>query len=130
MTVKLLAFAGSTRNGSLNQVLLDLAVKEARDRGAEVTAIRLKDFALPLYDGDMEVEAFPQGARDLKALFRSHHRFLVATERVTTSRSPCQRAAWSKILSRVSDQPCISACIGGSLLRRHRSGQPCIWMRY
>lgn len=79
MTVKLLAFAGSTRNGSLNQALLDLAVKEARARGAEVTAIRLKDFALPIYDGDMEVEAFPQAARDLKALFRAHHGFLIAT---------------------------------------------------
>jgi len=79
MTVKLLAFAGSTRRGSLNQALLDLAVKEARARGAEVTAIRLKDFALPIYDGDLEVEAFPQAARDLKALFRAHHGFLIAS---------------------------------------------------
>jgi len=79
MTVKLLAFAGSTRNGSLNQALLDLAVKEARDRGAEVTAIRLKDFDLPLYDGDLEANAFPQAARDLKALFCSHHGLLIAS---------------------------------------------------
>jgi chromate reductase, NAD(P)H dehydrogenase (quinone) len=79
MTVKLLAFAGSTRKGSLNQALLDLSVREARDRGAEVTAIRLKDFALPIYDGDLEVEAFPQAAHDLKALFRAHHGFLIAT---------------------------------------------------
>ncbi|MDB5426780.1 MAG: NADPH-dependent reductase, partial [Phenylobacterium sp.] len=42
MTVKLLAFAGSTRSGSLNQALLDLAVAVARARGAEVTVIRLK----------------------------------------------------------------------------------------
>jgi chromate reductase, NAD(P)H dehydrogenase (quinone) len=40
MTVKLLAFAGSTRNGSLNQALLDLAVTEARAKGAEVTTAR------------------------------------------------------------------------------------------
>lgn len=79
MTAKLLAFAGSTRNGSLNQALLDLAVKEARARGAEVTEIRLKDFALPLYDGDLEASAFPPAARELKALFRAHHGFLIAT---------------------------------------------------
>jgi NAD(P)H-dependent FMN reductase len=78
MTVKLLAFAGSTRTGSLNQALLELAIKEARDRGAEVTAIRLKDFALPLYDGDLEASDFPQGARELKALFRAHHGLLIA----------------------------------------------------
>jgi len=79
MTVKLLAFAGSTRKGSLNQALLDLAVKEARARGAEVTEVRLKDFALPIYDGDLEADAFPQAARDLKALFRAHHGFLIAS---------------------------------------------------
>ena len=79
MTVKLLAFAGSTRAGSLNQALLDLAVFEARARGAEVTSIRLKDFDLPLYDGDLEVSAFPAAARELKALFQSHQGFLIAT---------------------------------------------------
>lgn len=79
MTVKLLAFAGSTRTGSLNQALLDLAVAEARARGAEVTSIRLKDFDLPLYDGDLEASAFPAKARELKALFRAHHGFLIAS---------------------------------------------------
>ena len=79
MTVKLLAFAGSTRMGSLNQALLDLAVGEARTRGAEVTSIRLKDFALPLYDGDLEQSDFPPAARELKALFQSHQGFLIAS---------------------------------------------------
>lgn len=79
MPVKLLAVSGSTRTGSLNQTLVDLAAAEARARGAEVTDVRLKDFALPLYDGDLEASAFPQAARDLKALFRSHHGFLIAT---------------------------------------------------
>jgi NAD(P)H-dependent FMN reductase len=79
MTIKLLAFAGSTRTGAFNQALLDLAVAAARTQGAEVTAIRLKDFDLPLYDGDIEANAFPQAARDLKALFRAHHGFLIST---------------------------------------------------
>ncbi|MDB5437360.1 MAG: NADPH-dependent reductase [Phenylobacterium sp.] len=79
MTVKLLAFAGSTRSGSLNQALLDLAVAEARARGAEVTEIRLKDFDLPLYDGDLEASAFPDAARELKSLFQSHQGFLIAS---------------------------------------------------
>jgi NAD(P)H-dependent FMN reductase len=79
MAAKLLAFAGSTRTGSLNQALLDLAVVEARAKGADVTAIRLKDFDLPLYDGDLEREAFPPAARELKALFVAHDGFLIAT---------------------------------------------------
>ncbi|WP_296600772.1 NADPH-dependent FMN reductase [Phenylobacterium sp.] len=79
MPVKLLALAGSTRAGSLNQALLDLAAKAARERGAEVTEIRLKDYPLPLYDGDLEASDFPQTARDLKALFCGHHGFLIAS---------------------------------------------------
>ena len=79
MTIKLLAFAGSTRTGSLNQALLDLAVADGQARGAEVTAIRLKDFALPLYDGDLEASDFPAKARELKALFQTHHGFLIAS---------------------------------------------------
>ncbi|MCR5881137.1 NADPH-dependent FMN reductase [Phenylobacterium sp. J367] len=79
MTVRLLAFSGSTRTGSLNQALLDLAVREAESRGAEVTAIRLSDFDLPIYDGDLEAQAFPDAARELKALMRAHHGFLIAT---------------------------------------------------
>jgi chromate reductase, NAD(P)H dehydrogenase (quinone) len=79
MTVKLLAMAGSTRAGSLNQTLIDLAVADARAKGALVTAIRLKDFDLPIYDGDLEANAFPQAARELKKLFVGHHGFLMAT---------------------------------------------------
>jgi NAD(P)H-dependent FMN reductase len=79
MPVRLLAFSGSTRTGSLNQALLDLAVKEAEARGAEVTAIKLSDFELPVYDGDIEREHFPQGARELKTLMRASHGFLIAS---------------------------------------------------
>ncbi|TAL28443.1 MAG: NADPH-dependent oxidoreductase [Phenylobacterium sp.] len=93
MTVKLLAMAGSTRTGSLNQALLDLAVAEARARGAEVTAIRLKDFALPLYDGDLEANAFPPAARELKALFVAHHGFLMATPEHNGSTSAVMKNA-------------------------------------
>jgi chromate reductase len=79
MTVKLLAFAGSARKASLNQTLLELVISEARARGAEVTSIKLKDFALPLFDEDVEAASVPDGARELKALFRRHNGFLIAS---------------------------------------------------
>src|SRR3546814_19279748 len=87
MTARLRAFAGGTRTGHLNQALLELAVAEARDRGAQVTAIRLKDFALPLYDGDLEQTDFPASARDLKALLQAHHGFLIAAPAYNVSHS-------------------------------------------
>ena len=79
MAVRLLAFAGSTRAESLNQALLDLAVAEARAKGADVTSVRLKDFDLPIYDGDLERDAFPPAARELKALFLANDGFLIAS---------------------------------------------------
>ncbi|WP_334162520.1 NADPH-dependent FMN reductase [Phenylobacterium sp.] len=77
--VKLLAFAGSTREGSLNQRLLDVAAEMARAEGAEVTSIRLRDFDLPLYDGDLEASAFPPAADELRRLFIEHDGFLIAS---------------------------------------------------
>jgi len=77
--VKLLAFAGSTREGSLNQRLLDVAADMARAEGAEVTSIRLRDFDLPLYDGDLEANAFPTSADELRRLFIAHDGFLIAS---------------------------------------------------
>jgi len=76
---RLLAFAGSTRAGSFNQRLLDLAAAAARDAGAEVTQIRLRDFDLPLYDADLEASAFPPAADELRALFVAHDGFLIAS---------------------------------------------------
>lgn len=76
---RLLAFCGSTRTGSYNQRLLDLAVQMARDEGAEVTDINLKDYDLPLYDGDLEAGAFPKSADQLRALFIEHDGFLIAS---------------------------------------------------
>lgn len=77
--VKLLAFAGSTRTGSYNQRLLDLAVGLAREAGAEVTAIALRDYPMPLYDGDLERDAFPAVADDFRALMIAHDGFLIAS---------------------------------------------------
>ena len=41
-----------------------------------MTSIRLKDFDLPLYDGDLEASTFPAKARELKALFDDGVRIL------------------------------------------------------
>jgi NAD(P)H-dependent FMN reductase len=47
MTPRILAFAGSTRRDSFNKRLVPIACRGARDAGAEVTLIDLKDFPLP-----------------------------------------------------------------------------------
>jgi chromate reductase, NAD(P)H dehydrogenase (quinone) len=78
--MKILAFAGSIRTGSFNKMLLQIAVEGARTNGAEVTHVDLREFHLPLYDPDQEArDGLPPGAKQLKALFRTHEGLLIAS---------------------------------------------------
>ena len=77
--VKILALSGSLQSESLNQRLLDRAVHFTREAGADVTSIKLEDFNLPLYSQGREMNAFPEEAKRLKALFCSHDGFLIAS---------------------------------------------------
>ncbi|MGH9815186.1 MAG: NADPH-dependent FMN reductase [Candidatus Acidiferrales bacterium] len=91
---KILAFAGSTRTGSVNKKLLRVAATAARDAGAEVTVIDLRDLALPLYDGDLEESnGLPEGAKKLKELMKSHHGLLLACPEYNSSISPALKNA-------------------------------------
>src|SRR5258708_8007129 len=92
--IKILAFSGSSRRDSLNQKLLDRAVLGAREAGAEVTPIRLSDFALPIYDADWEAEhGLPEGAQKLKALLASHRGLLIATPEHNRGFTPLAKKA-------------------------------------
>lgn len=78
--IKILALSGSTRSGSFNQRLLDIAVTGARHAGAEVTVIDLNDYPLPLYNQDLEYsEGMPEQAAALKKLMLSHSGLLIAS---------------------------------------------------
>ena len=80
MTIKILALSGSTRAGSLNRLLLDVASSGARSAGANVTSIDLADFPLPFYDADFEAEnGLPHEAELLQSLVATHHALLIAT---------------------------------------------------
>lgn len=77
---KILAFAGSTRSDSFNKLLIEVAADGARSAGAEVTVIDLRDYPLPLYDGDLEAnEGLPDNAMKLKALFNDHQGLLISS---------------------------------------------------
>ncbi len=78
--VNILAFAGSTRADSFNKKLVKIAAQGAKEQGAEVTVIDLRDFPMPLYDGDLEgAEGLPENALKLKALMRQQQGFLIAS---------------------------------------------------
>ena len=83
---KILAFAGSTRIGSFNKKLVRVAVDAAREAGAQVTLIDLREFPLPLFDGDLEdAQGLPDNAKKLKALMREHDGFLISSPEYNSS---------------------------------------------
>ena len=79
-TPRILVFGGSLRRDSYNHKLASLAAQAAKDAGAEVTLIRLRDFPMPVYDQEIEDETgLPEEAKRLKKLFTSHDGFLIAS---------------------------------------------------
>jgi chromate reductase len=83
---KILAFAGSTRVDSFNKKLVKIAAAGAMESDVDVTVIDLRDFAMPLYDGDLEQkEGLPSNARKLKDLMLSHQGFLIASPEYNSS---------------------------------------------
>jgi NAD(P)H-dependent FMN reductase len=86
---KILAFAGSLRHDSWNRKLLRAAVDAARAAGGDVTLIELADYPLPLMDEDLEArEGLPDNAQRLKALFKDHDAFLIASPEYNSSIPP------------------------------------------
>lgn len=83
---KILAFAGSTRRESFNKRLVRIAAAGAERAGADVTVIDLKEYALPLFDQDLEEdEGPPENAVKLKALFAETDGFLIASPEYNSS---------------------------------------------
>ena len=83
---RILAFAGTTRTEALNKKLIRVAAAAAREAGAEVTLIDLRDLPLPLYDGDLEArEGIPENAMKLKELLKSHRGMLLSTGEYNSS---------------------------------------------
>lgn len=85
-TPRILAFAGSTRRRSWNKQLVAIAAEGARQAGAEVTLIDLKDYPLPLFDEDLEAESgLPASAVALQELFLAHQGLLIASPEYNSS---------------------------------------------
>ncbi len=83
---RILAFAGSTRTESFNKKLIKIAVEGARAAGAEVTLVDLRDFPMPLYDGDLEAASgLPEHAKRLKKLFIENAGLMISTPEYNSS---------------------------------------------
>ena len=112
---KILAFAGSAREGSFNKQLVQIAAAAARTAGAEVTYLDFRDLPLPLYDQDLEAkEGLPDNVLKLKQLMKSHQGFLIACPEYNSSITPLLKNAidWAS-RSEPGEPPLALSCFKG-----------------
>ena len=92
--IRMVALAGSTRRGSLNQQLV--AEVARRTAHAEVQVLNLNHYPLPLYDGDLEgSRGVPETAQELARILATGDALVIA--------SPEYNASMSAVLKNVLD---------------------------
>lgn len=77
--MKILVFAGSTRQQSFNRQLATVAAAMARAAGAEVTHLELGNLDIPLYNADLEARGTPADVMRLKRLLFEHPAWLICS---------------------------------------------------
>jgi chromate reductase, NAD(P)H dehydrogenase (quinone) len=79
--MRVLAFAASSRKESLNRKLIELAARLAEEvADAEVDLADFSEFAMPVYDGDLEAaEGLPPGADELRRRLERADATMIAT---------------------------------------------------
>lgn len=86
---KVVAFAGSARCDSINKKLVKEAARLAQDMGATVKVLDLKDYPMPLYDGDLEdTQGIPLTAKQFKAALAPSQVIMIASPEYNGSYSP------------------------------------------
>lgn len=86
--VKIIVLAGSVRKESMNQKIASAASSHAKSM-IEVEYINLKDYPMPIYDGDIEMnEGVPISVKKLRKKFIKSNGFIIASPEYNSSISP------------------------------------------
>lgn len=93
---RVLVFAGSTRQDSVNRKLAKVAARQLEKAEIPATLVELRDYPMPIYDGDLETEAgVPATVAAFQELLRSHEALVIA--------SPEFNGSFSALLKNVID---------------------------
>lgn len=82
---RLLVFAGSTRKLSHNRKLAREVAAMAQDAGIATTHLELGDYAIPMYNADLEAEGTPADVMKLKQVFYDHPAWIICTPEYNAS---------------------------------------------
>ncbi|MEG6508197.1 NAD(P)H-dependent oxidoreductase [Methyloligella sp. 2.7D] len=87
--MRLLFFAGSTREGSFNKRMARLAQHIATANGIEGVFVDLAEYEMPLYNGDLEKhEGPPKAALEFRALMAEYDGVFIASPEYNSSITP------------------------------------------
>lgn len=106
-----LTFSGSIRRESLNRLLQRDMSERLSARGAEVTALDLADYPLPIFNEDLEAEQMPEAAIALGRLFVEADIIFIASPEYNAGLTPLlvNTLAW---VSRQKGRPFRHAVFG------------------
>jgi NAD(P)H-dependent FMN reductase len=89
---QILIFAGSMRADSIHRKLARAAAAALEKAGGKVKLIELRDYPIPIYDGDLEVaEGVPEAANQLRNLIGGCDGFAIASPEYNGSFSPLMK---------------------------------------
>ncbi|MGL4440885.1 MAG: NADPH-dependent FMN reductase, partial [Bosea sp. (in: a-proteobacteria)] len=89
---KILVLSGSSRAGSMNQKLAELAAKKINAAGATATLISLADYPLPLVDATGFGNS-PEAATKLRELIDAHHGLFLTSPEYNAGYAPALKNA-------------------------------------
>jgi len=112
-TIRIVALAGSLRKESYNKKLVQIAARAARAAGAEVTYLDLRDYALPVFDEDLEkAQGLPETAKKLKQIFIGHDGYLLSCPEYNSSITAVLKNTIDWVSRPVPGEPPLAAFTG------------------
>ena len=103
--MKLLVFAGSTRQQSYNRRLAAVVARMARQHGAEVTHLELAEFDVPMYNADLEAGGTPPDVMRLKQIAWEHPAWIICAPEYNASYPALLKNTLDWISSPVKSDP-------------------------
>lgn len=105
---KILIVPGSNRGGSYNARLAASAQKVLSTMECDVTRISLRDYPMPIYDGDLEAQkGAPENVVRLVKLFEAHDGVILVSPEYNASMTPLLKNAldWMSLTTKDSSGP-------------------------
>ncbi len=112
--MKILVFAGSTRQNSWNRKLARVAAGIASAGGIEVTHLELADFDVPMYNADLEARGTPEDVIKLKQITYEHPGWIICTPEYNASYPALLKNTLDWISSPVKSDPVWSDALRSS----------------